>query len=230
MFFKLIKVLKNMKNYLNKGKFIKILKILKEEYRYNLPLHIEYKEPFKVLIGTLLSQRTKDEITNEAYNRFFSKFKNIKSIAIANTNEIVELIKPVGFYKQKAERIKKICNILLEKYNGKVPNDREELMNLPGVGNKTADIVLSYGFGKPEIAIDTHVECISKRLGIVKENAKYIDIKKALENLTPINMRKFVNIIFVLHGKKVCQRRKPKCNICSIKKYCKFYKNIIKKV
>jgi len=213
-----------MKKYWNRKKFAKVLKILKEEYKYNLPLHIEYGEPFKVLIGCILSQRTKDEITNEAYTHLFSKFKNARDLAIANTNEIIELIKPVGFYKQKAERIKKICNILLEKYNGKVPNDREELMKLPGVGNKTADIVLSYGFGKPEIAIDTHVECITKRLGIVKEDAKYIEIKKALENLTPINMRKFVNIIFVLHGKNICQRRKPKCDMCSIKKYCKWFK------
>ncbi len=213
-----------MKKYWSKKKFIKVLKILKKEYRYNLPLHIEYEEPFKVLIGCILSQRTKDEITNEAYTRLFSKFKNARDLAIANTNEIIKLIKPVGFYKQKAERIKKICNILLEKYNGKVPNSREELMNLPGVGNKTADIVLSYGFGKPEIAIDTHVDCISKRLGIVKEDAKYDEIKKALEFLTPMNMRKIVNIIFVLHGKNICQKRKPKCDICSIKKYCKWFK------
>ncbi|MEM1575638.1 MAG: endonuclease III [Nitrososphaerota archaeon] len=213
-----------MKNYWSKEKFIKVLKILKKEYKYILPLHIKQGDPFKTLIGCILSQRTRDEITNEAYNRLFSKFKSMKNMAIANTNEIIELIKPVGFYKQKAERIKKICNILLEKYNGKIPSNREELMELPGVGNKTADIVLSYGFGKPEIAIDTHVECIAKRLGIVKEKADYIEIKKALEIFTPINMRKFVNIIFVIHGKKICQKRKPKCGICSIKEYCKWFK------
>lgn len=213
-----------MDNNWNKKKFVKILKILKKEYSYSLPSHIEYESPFKVLIGCILSQRTKDEITDEAYNRLFSKFKDIKSIANSSINEIIELIKPVGFYKQKAERIKKICNILLEKYNGKIPNNREELINLPGVGNKTADIVLSYGFGKPEIAIDTHVECVTKRLGVVNEKAKYSEVKSALEKLTPINMRELVNIIFVLHGKKVCQKRKPKCDICSIKRYCKWFK------
>lgn len=218
-----------MNNYWDKKKFIKILKILKKEYSCNLPLHIEYENPFKVLIGCILSQRTKDEITNEAYTRLFSKFNNIKSISNSSVNEIEELIKPVGFYKQKAERIKKICNILLEKYNGKIPNNREELIKLPGVGNKTADIVLSYGFGKPEIAIDTHVECVTKRLGIVDEKAKYIEIKSALEKLTPINMRKIVNIIFVLHGKKVCQKRKPKCDICPIKGYCKWFKEFYNK-
>ncbi len=219
-----------MDNNWNKKKFVKILKILKKEYSYSLPFHIEYENPFKVLIGCILSQRTKDEITDEAYDRLFSKFKDIESIANSSMNEIIELIKPVGFYKQKAERIKKICNILLEKYDGKIPNDREELMKLPGVGNKTADIVLSYGFGKPEIAIDTHVECITKRLGIVDEKAEYIEIKSALERLTPINMRKIVNIVFVLHGKKVCQRRRPKCDVCSIRKYCKWFKKKVRNI
>lgn len=203
--------------------FSEILSILESRYRLEIPQHVS-EDPFRILIGTILSQRTKDEITDIAYERLFAKFPTIYSFANASTKEIEKLIKPVGFYRIKAKRIKQVARIILEKYDGRVPRDREELLKLPGVGDKTADIVLSIGYGLPEIAVDTHVETVAKRLGIADERDKYIDVKKKLEELTPIYKRRMINHLFVAFGKEICRKPRPKCTICPIRNFCNYYK------
>ncbi|MCF8885200.1 MAG: endonuclease III [Aigarchaeota archaeon] len=203
--------------------FSEILRILESRYRLEIPSHIS-EDPFRILVGTILSQRTKDEITDSAYKRLFEKFPTIESLANASIREIEKLIKPVGFYRIKAKRIKQVARIILEKYDRRVPKDREELLKLPGVGDKTADIVLSVGYGLPEIAVDTHVETIAKRLGIAHERDKYMDVKKKLEELTPIHKRNIVNHLLVAFGKEICKKPKPKCTICPIKNFCNHYK------
>jgi endonuclease-3 len=199
----------------------KIISILNKKYKIK-PWR---DNPFKVLISCILSQRTKDEVTREASEKLFKFANTPEKILKLNERKIESLIYPVGFYRQKAKRIKKVCKILIEKYNGKVPNSREELLKLPGVGFKTADVVLSYGYGKPVIAIDTHVFQVARRLGLTKSN----DPEKIRENLHKIIPKKFrliVNLLFVEFGKEICRTIRPKCEICPIKKLCEYHKSV----
>lgn len=204
------------------SEFSEIIKMLESRYPSEFPEHVR-EDPFKILIGAILSHRTKDEMTDKAYNALFKKYKSIKSLANAPVREIERLIKPVGFYRVKAKRIKQVAKIISEKYGGVVPRDREELMKLPGVGDKTADIVLSFGYGLPEIAIDTHVETIAKRLGIADERDGYAEIKNKLEEITPLEKRSRLNSILVPFGKEICRKPRPRCDICPINRFCKFY-------
>jgi len=143
------------------GNITKVIKKLLEVYKVK-----PWKgKPFRVLIGTLLSHKTKDEVTWPTNEKLFRIADTPEKILKLSEKRIARLIYPVGFYRQKAKRIKQVCKILLEKYDGRVPRTREELMQLPGVGGKTADIVLSYAYGKAVIAVDTHVATVSRRLG-----------------------------------------------------------------
>ncbi|MEM5834298.1 MAG: endonuclease III [Candidatus Aenigmatarchaeota archaeon] len=194
----------------------KIITILNEKYKIK-PWR---EEPFKLLIGTILSQRTRDEKTSQAWRKLFSKADTPEKILKLDEKEIANLIKEVGFYRQKAKRIKEVSKIIIEKYEGKVPSSRNELMKLPGVGPKTADVVLSYSFGMPVIAVDTHVATISKRLGWTK-NDKPEKIREDLHKIVPQKYRLIINSLFVEFGKEIC-RAKPRCYLCPIVKFCKY--------
>jgi endonuclease-3 len=176
-------------------------------------------DPFKVLIATVLSQRTRDENTHIAVKNLFAVYKTPFELSIANLEHIQSLIKPTGFYKVKAGRIKEISRIILEKYNGNVPENMSTLLSLPGVGRKTANCVLAYGFGKPAIPVDTHVHRISNRLGLVKTKSEY-ETEKALEKIIPIEYWIELNELMVKFGQDICQPVKPKCNQCKIKDLC----------
>lgn len=179
-------------------------------------------DPYKILIGTILSARTRDETTTNVINMLFSKFKNPEELSRANLKEIKELIQKIGFYNVKAARIKEVSKILVEKYNSKVPSKLEDLLSFPGVGRKTANCVLVYGFRKPAIPVDVHVHRISNRIGIVntkKPEETEIVLQKSIN-------RKYwiaVNETFVVFGQNVCLPIKPKCNVCRLTKLCKYY-------
>ncbi|MCP8304750.1 MAG: endonuclease III [archaeon] len=184
-------------------------------------------DPFKVLIATILSQRTRDENTRKAVQKLFSVYKDVKEIAEADEDVIQELIRPAGFYHVKARKIKEVSRILMERYDGEVPSDLEQLLSLPSVGRKTANCVLVYGFGKAAIPVDTHVHRITNRLGIVhtkrpeeteSELMKIIDRRYWLE----------FNGLLVRFGQRVCRPIKPRCDICSLKHECEWYKFNIK--
>lgn len=177
------------------------------------------KDPFYVLISTVLSQRSKDENTEIAAKNLFKKFKNPAELANAKSEDLYELIKPAGLYRQKAKRIIQIAKILQEKYNGKVPNSLDDLLKLPGVGRKTANIVLFVSFGIPSLAVDTHVHRISNRLGWVKtKNPEETEFK--LMELIPKELWGPLNGSMVEFGKKICKPVKPECKNCPIEKYC----------
>ncbi len=184
---------------------------------------------FKLLITTVLSQRTRDENTYKASQQLFKAAKTPEEISKLSVKELEKLIKPSGMYRQKAKRIKEISKIILEKYKGKVPDNREELISLPGVGFKTADIVLSYGFGIPTIAVDTHVNRIPKRIGIVGKNANVEEVRKTLEKYVSGKKRFLVNMGLVKFGQEICRPINPKCNVCPINKICDYYKSLNKK-
>jgi len=207
-------------------KILKIIKLLEKDYPINF---YSGKNPFNVLISTILSQRTRDENTLNASNKLFSKFPTAKKIANADISKIKKLIKESGFYNVKAKRIKEVSRILLEKYNGKVPNELDKLLKLPGVGRKTANCVLVYGFNIPAIPADTHVHRISNRIGIVKtktpEQTEYELMKKV-----PKKYWVNINELFVKQGQTICNPIKPKCNKCSIRKLCDFSKKLPKNI
>ena len=181
-------------------------------------------DPYKILIGTILSARTRDETTTNVIKMLFSKFKNPEELSRANLKEIKELIQKIGFYNVKAARIKEVSKILVEKYNSKVPPNLEDLLSFPGVGRKTANCVLVYGFRKPAIPVDVHVHRISNRIGIVntkKPEDTEIVLQKSIDRKYWIS----VNETFVVFGQNICLPIKPKCNVCRLTKLCKYYEN-----
>ncbi len=177
------------------------------------------QDPFKILISTILSARTKDTNTKTATERLFSKYNSPKSIAEANIDDIEQLIKPAGFYKVKAARIKEVSKLLIIDYNGVVPNNYEELLSLPGVGSKTANCVLVYAFKIPAIPVDTHVHRISNRLGWVKTKNP-LKTEEELKNSIPKELWLRINRLFVRFGQQICIPLRPKCNVCLINKIC----------
>lgn len=183
---------------------------------------------FQMLVGTVLSQRTKDANTEKAARQLFAKYRTAEQIANAPIAEIRKLIRQSGFYRVKAKHIQKLCKVIIEKYKSKVPQNREELMALPGVGYKTADITLSYGFGIPTIAIDTHCNRVSKRIGLVNEKADVEEVRKTLEKLTPKRFWLEINELLVIFGQNICTPIKPKCFECPITKYCNYYQSLVK--
>ena len=184
------------------------------------------KDPYRVLISTILSQRTREENTAKAADALFSRIKTPSDLLKLDEKTIQKLIRPSGFYRQKAKTIRKVSEVLLNDFNGKVPSERELLVSLPGVGLKTADVVLNHSFGQPVIAVDVHVNVCSKRIGLVSEKADYEETRKALEKLTPLKDRDLVNLGFVFFGREICLTAHPKCPICPLKKICKYYKSL----
>jgi len=212
---------------MNKQIANKLLKILKERYGKEIRTRPWPRDVFKVLINTILSQRTRDENTEKAAIALFSKADTPEKILKLKQKELERLIRPSGPFRQKAKRIKSVSRILIEKYDGKVPKTREELMSLPGVGFKTADVVLMYGHGIPSIAIDTHANRIPKRIGLVDQKANVEEVKSVLENLIPKKDWYIVNMGLVRFGREICQPINPRCLICSMNDICDYFKNRI---
>lgn len=184
----------------------------------------EDNDPFKILIGTMLSARSRDETTSKIVRKLFQKYKNVLELANADLNDIKSIIYSIGFYNTKSERIKKVSQIIVEKFHGIVPTKIEDLLALPGVGRKTANCVLVYAFNKPAIPVDIHVHRISNRIGIVKTQ----NVKKTEEELIKIVAKEYwliLNNIFVTYGQNICLPIGPKCQICSLKGICNFYTN-----
>ncbi len=179
----------------------------------------QYKTPFHILLSTILSLRTRDSVTLAASERLFERVDSVYSIATMSADEIAALIYPVGFYAVKAERIKQICTILIEQYGGEVPNTREALLELPGVGLKTTNLVLSAGFSIPAICVDIHVHRIANRLGFVKTKSPD-DTEARLQQTLPKKFWLTINQALVRFGQRVCKPRVPLCSHCPLKLRC----------
>lgn len=177
------------------------------------------RDPFKVLIATILSARTKDEVTIKASRKLFSAADNPHDMIKLEEKKISELIYPVGFYRNKAKNIIQICKELIEKYGGKVPDTLEELLKLKGVGRKTANLVLTLGYGKMGICVDTHVHRIMNRWGYVKTKTPE-ETEMELRKKLPKKHWKEINELLVLFGQHACKPVKPQCNTCPIQKLC----------
>lgn len=184
------------------------------------------EDPFRVLVGTILSQRTRDEMTEKATDQLFAKYADAPGLAAADTAEVERLIRPVGFYRQKAPQIQRVSRILVEQYGGRVPSTYEELMSLPQVGSKTANCVLVYGFGIPRIPVDTHVHRVSNRLGLVTTKTPE-KTERALMARVPRRYWLAVNELFIEFGKDICRPIGPRCDTCSFRPYCRYYRTVI---
>ncbi len=183
------------------------------------------RNPFRVLISTILSQRTKDANTARAAKQLFSRYKTPRQIANARIAELQRLIKPAGFYREKAKRIKRASVHLLRFYNGRVPKTREALMAIEGVGAKTAGCVLVYGFGIPAIPVDTHVHRVSNRIGFVSTKTPE-QTELALMQHIPKKYWIELNSLLVRFGQQVCLPRNPRCSGCRAAPYCDFCTNM----
>jgi endonuclease-3 len=177
------------------------------------------QDPFKILISTILSARTRDENTRQATNTLFSKYKTPSMIANANIDDLENLIRKAGFYRVKAQRIKEVSNIITKKFNGTVPKDYKDLIKLPGVGPKTANCVLVYAFKLPAIPVDTHVHRISNRLQWVK-TTKPEQTEEELKLKIPKDQWIRINRLFVRFGQETCIPINPRCEICPINEIC----------
>jgi endonuclease-3 len=183
----------------------------------------ENGNPLSILIGTILSARTRDESTSAVVKTLFLKYKTAHSLAKAKLSDVEKIIKRTGFYHVKAKRIIEVASIIDSKYLGQVPDTIEELLGLPGVGRKTANCVLVYAFDKPAIPVDTHVHRISNRLGLVKTK---IPEKTEIELMKNIPREYWIRIndTFVMYGQNICKPISPMCPVCKIKKECNYYK------
>ncbi len=202
----------------------KILGILiKENKQWKVPVvgtfaHGE-NAPFKILISTVLSLRTKDNVTEKASHRLFALAQTPEAILKLSALQIEKLIYPVGFYHTKAKNVLKICGILLGKFNGKVPDEIDTLLTFPGVGRKTANLVVTIGFNKPGICVDTHVHRISNRWGLVKTKTPE-ETEFALRKILHPKYWNTFNDILVTYGQNLCVPISPFCSRCKIRAYC----------
>jgi endonuclease-3 len=206
----------------NQTEIDQIVQILKEQYLNNLSALENVsrsRDPYRVLISCLLSLRTKDEVTAVASKRLFARASTPETVVQLTKDELESLIYPVGFYHRKAEQIREISGTLIDAYDSNVPDTLDELLKLKGVGRKTANIVITMGFHKQGIAVDTHVHRISNRLGLVKTK-KPEQTEFALRDILPKKHWIVFNNLLVMHGQKICTPISPRCSICPISEYC----------
>lgn len=203
----------------------KVLRILKEEMpRWKTPAvgaiaEASADRPFETLVGTMLSLRTKDKVTDAAARRLLARAPTPQSLASLPVKTVERLIYPVGFYRTKAENLVKTCRILLREYGGRVPRSMEELLKLPGVGRKTANLVLTVGFGDDAICVDTHVHRISNLWGYVATRTPE-QTESALRRKLPRRHWKTYNDILVTFGQNLCVPASPWCSRCPVARYC----------
>ncbi len=176
-------------------------------------------DPYKVLVSTVLSLRTKDATTMEASFRLFEKADTVEKLNNLSESEIEKLIYPVGFYKTKAKNLKKIAKTIIEKYNSKVPCDMEELLKLPNVGRKTANLVLAKGYNIPAVCVDIHVHRISNRLGLIKTKNP-LETEMKLRKILPEKYWIEYNDLLVPFGQNICKPISPFCSTCPIIEFC----------
>ena len=205
---------------MKKEKIIELIDLLKKEYP-DAKCSLDFNTPFQLLVAVILSAQCTDERVNKTTPSIFKRCPTPKEFVEIPIEDLETLIHPCGFYKTKSKSIKKTSQIILDKYNGNIPDNIEDLMSLPGVGRKTANVVMLEAFDNPQgIAVDTHVKRISNRIGLSNKTEPE-KIEQDLLKLFPKKYYKDVNHIFIYHGRNICNARNPKCEICPIKHLCK---------
>lgn len=199
-------------------------RILKKHYdAHKAPvvefIAIQTKDPFRVLLTTILSARTKDETTSQAAQRLFKTVKNMADLRAIPESDLAKLIFPVGFYHTKAKHLKQLPDALEEKFDGVIPSTVEELCQLPGVGRKTANLVVAVGFDKPAICVDVHVHRICNRLGLLETKDPF-ETEMTLRKILPVRYWITWNSHLVSFGQTLCHPVSPACSVCPIRGFC----------
>lgn len=185
---------------------------------------LSYSGPFQLLIATMLSAQCTDAQVNHVTPILFERYTDARAMADANLRDLERIIRSTGFFHVKASRIKEASKTILSDFSGKVPSTMHELITLPGVGRKTANIVLSAGFDRIDgIAVDTHVQRLAKRIGLSKEKSPE-KIEQDLMRITPKEMWSRFSLLLILHGRSICNARKPMCEKCVLSKHCDYFK------
>ena len=198
---------------------LKIIELLEKEYN-NPKTALEYSKPLDLLVATILSAQCTDKRVNMVTKTLFKKYQKAEDYAKADLSELEQEIRSTGFYRNKAKNLKKCCQILVEKYQSKVPRTMAEMLELPGVARKTANIVLSNAYGVIEgVAVDTHVRRVAKRLGLT-EHKDPNKIEKDLMKLVPKKYWMRITDLLIFHGRRICSARNPKCEKCVLNKHC----------
>lgn len=205
---------------MNREKRIEIFRRLRE-HNPNPTTELDYRNEFELLIAVILSAQATDVGVNKATKKLFEDAPTPQAMLELGVEGLKQYIKTIGLYNSKAENIIKTCRILVEKYNGQVPRTREELEALPGVGRKTANVVLNTAFGEPTIAVDTHIFRVCNRTGIAK-GKNPLEVEKRLERVVPDEFKKDAHHWLILHGRYTCVARKPRCGSCIIEDLCEY--------
>jgi endonuclease-3 len=184
---------------------------------------LHYADPFELLVAVILSAQATDISVNKATDKLYPVANSPETILALGVDGLKPYIRTIGLFNSKAENIIKTCRILIEEHNSVVPQTREELERLPGVGRKTANVILNTAFGEPTIAVDTHIFRVSNRTGIAKGKTP-LEVEKRLVRLTPDEFKKDAHHWLILHGRYVCKARKPLCGECPIIEWCEFKK------
>lgn len=204
----------------NKSDIMNILEALAQTYPDNR-CELNYDTPFQLLVATILAAQATDKKVNEVTKGLFEKYKTPDDFLKLSLEELQQEIKHINFYKTKAKYILEMSSALKRQFNGEVPVNREELVKLSGVGRKTANVILSYAFGVPAIAVDTHVLRVANRLGLVKAK-DVLKTELEMEKAIPEEWWSRAHSTLVLHGRRICLARKPKCEICPLCEYCDY--------
>lgn len=208
---------------MKKEDIINLVETLKNTYP-DAKCSLDFETPFQMVVAVMLSAQCTDERVNKTTPILFKRCKTIQDFADIDIKELEDIIHPCGFYKNKAKNIKLCAKQVLENFNGDVPNNMEDLQSLAGVGRKSANVVMLEAFGIANgIAVDTHAKRISNLMGLSKESDPS-KIEQDLIKIFPKEYLKYINHLFVWHGRNTCVARKPKCDTCTINKYCNHYK------
>lgn len=190
---------------------------------------LTYRNPFELLVAVILSAQCTDKRVNETTPILFQRFPTANDMASAEVDEVFQYIKSISYPNSKAKHLVAMAMLLVEKHHAEVPSQFDDLISLPGVGRKTANVVLSVIFGKPTMAVDTHVFRVSERLGLTKNANTPFEAEKQLMKYIPLDIVPKAHHWLILHGRYVCVARNPKCDTCEIKDYCKYYHEKIKR-
>ena len=201
----------------------KIIEEYLDELYTNPRCELNYNKDYELLIATVLSAQTTDKKVNEATKVLFKKYDSLEKLSKAPLDDIKDIIRPIGTFNKKSVFVKEIAKYLLENCNGIVPNDEKILTSIPGVGRKTSNVVRSNLFDYPAIAVDTHVQRVSKRLNLAKEKDDVLTIEKKLMKIFPKNSWSKLHHQLVLFGRYNCTAIHPKCDECKLKNNCKYY-------
>lgn len=209
---------------LSKKENLEVIRLLENMYP-EADCELRFGSVFQLLVSVVLSAQTTDKSVNQVTEVLFDKYPDAESISAMSEEELEQIIKRIGMYKTKSKNVRKLAKMINEDYHGEVPGDYEKLILLPGVGRKTANVVLANGFGQQRIAVDTHVFRVANRIGLVQE-PDVLKTELALMEVLPKKKWTLMHHALIWHGRRVCGARKPQCDACGLSEYCHYKKRI----